>query len=806
MIEMSGQYNWWIVLLSLIIAVFASYSALDLAGRVAYSKGIRKWIWVVGGAGTMGIGIWSMHFIGMLAFSMAMPMTYNIPLVFLSIGAAFLGSLIALLAVGGKHLSIRRLIVGTIFMSGAIIAMHYIGMEAMEMVEITYNPWLLSLSALIAVVASFGALKLSFTLSRPKKIRHIILLKLGSASVMGMAIAGMHYVGLEAATFYMAQYHKPLMTGLDMSALSIVIAIGTLCVQTILIFGIVTERKFIKQESELKGNDYRLRSLLTYSIDAILTLTVDGRIRSLNPAGEELFQVKRDQLSHIDPIDFFGEEEHERVRKYFLTVHETRQAVGFNTKIFTLERDVRELNVTFVPIYLNEKLDRIYAMTKDITRQQKAERQTHQMAYYDALTSLPNRRSFVEHLESYLKNDKHDDLAVMMLDLDRFKVINDALGHNTGDLFLCAVAERLESRVSPYGFLARLGGDEFVIVLNGFKDIYPDDLANQIIEAFETPFRIGSHDLSTSASIGIAVTPADGSDVESLMKRADIAMYSAKGRNRQKYQFYSSAMGLKSESRLVEESSLRTALINQEFILHYQPQVKCEDGALSGVEALVRWQVNEGELRYPGDFISLAEETGLIVELGRQVLAMACEQAKKWSDQGHSLRVSVNLSPKQFQSDELITTVKETLDRYELDPALLELEVTESMTMENSTRSSWMITSLRDLGVSISIDDFGTGHSSLSYLKDFSINQVKIDKSFIDELTRNVKSDQITSAIIAMSKQLKLQVIAEGVETVEQAEFLSQKGCDSIQGYYYSKPVSSNQIEENYLMIDQEPA
>ncbi|WP_273833473.1 EAL domain-containing protein [Guptibacillus sedimenti] len=806
MIEMSGQYNWWIVLLSLIIAVFASYSALDLAGRVAYAKGIRKWIWVVGGAGTMGIGIWSMHFIGMLAFSMQMPMTYNIPLVFLSIGAAFLGSLIALVAIGGKQLSIRRLIVATIFMSGAIIAMHYIGMEAMEMVEITYNPWLLSLSALIAIVASFGALKLSFTLSRPKKIRHIILLKLGSASVMGMAIAGMHYVGLEAATFYMAQYHKPIMNGLDTSALSIVIAIGTLCVQTILIFGIVTERKFIKQETELKGNDYRLRSLLTYSIDAILTLTVDGRIRSLNPAGEALFQVKRNQLSRIDPIDFFGEKELERVREYFLTVHKTRQAVSFNTSIVTLDKEVSELNVTFVPIYLNEKLDRIYAMTKDITRQQKAERQTHQMAYYDALTSLPNRRSFVEHLEGHLKSDQHADLAVMMLDLDRFKVINDALGHNTGDLFLCAVAERLASVVSPYGFLSRLGGDEFVIVLNGVKDIYPDALANQIIEAFEKPFRVGSHDLSTSASIGIAVTPADGSDVESLMKRADIAMYSAKGRNRQKYQFYSTAMGQKSESRLVEESSLRTALLNQEFILHYQPQVKCEDGALSGVEALVRWQVNEGELRYPGDFISLAEETGLIVELGSQVLDMACEQAKKWSDQGHSLRVSVNLSPKQFQSDELITTVKETLDRYKLDPALLELEVTESMTMENSTRSSWMITSLRDLGVSISIDDFGTGHSSLSYLKDFSINQVKIDKSFIDELTQNVKSDQITSAIIAMSKQLKLHVIAEGVETVEQAEFLSQKGCDSIQGYYYSKPVPSNQIEENYFMIDQAPA
>ncbi|MCA0173148.1 EAL domain-containing protein [Bacillus sp. RAR_GA_16] len=806
MIEMSGQYNWWIVLLSLIIAIFASYSALDLAGRVAYSKGIRKWIWVIGGAGTMGIGIWSMHFIGMLAFSMSMPMTYNVPLVFLSIGAAFLGSFIALVAVGGKQLSIRRLVVGTLFLSGAIIAMHYIGMEAMEMVDITYNPWLLSLSALIAIVASFGALKLSFTFSRPKNIRHIIFLKLGSASVMGLAIAGMHYVGLEAATFYMAQYHNPLINGLDTSALSIVIAIGTLCIQTILIFGIVTERKFIKQESELKGNDYRLRSLLTHSIDAILTLTVDGRIRSLNPAGESLFQVKKDQLSHVNPVDFFGEKELERVREYFLTVHQTRQAVSFNTRVVTLDQEVSELNVTFVPIYLNEKLDRIYAMTKDITRQQKAERQTHHMAYYDSLTSLPNRRSFVEHLESYLKDDQREDLAVMMLDLDRFKVINDALGHNTGDLFLCAVAERLQSRISPYGFLARLGGDEFVIVLTHFDNIYPDELANQIIKAFDMPFQVDTHALSTSASIGIAVAPADGTDGESLMKHADIAMYSAKGRNRKKYQFYSKSMGQKSESRLVEESSLRNALLNREFILHYQPQVKCQDGSLSGVEALVRWQVRDGELRFPGDFISLAEETGLIVELGRQVLDMACQQAKKWSDLGHPLRVSVNLSPKQFQSDELITTVKETLAYYKLDPALIELEVTESMTMENSTRSSWMITSLRDLGVSISIDDFGTGHSSLSYLKDFSINQVKIDKSFIDELTQNVKSDQITSAIIAMSKQLKLHVIAEGVETSEQVDFLSEQGCDSIQGYYYSKPVSSHQIEENYLMIDQAPA
>ncbi|MDQ0484593.1 bifunctional diguanylate cyclase/phosphodiesterase [Guptibacillus hwajinpoensis] len=805
MMQMSGQYNLWIIILSIFIAIIASYSALDLAGRVSHAKGLRRWVWIVGGAGAMGIGIWSMHFIGMLAFSMSIPMTYDLSLVFLSIGASFLGALIALIAVGSQNQTNIRLIIGTVFMACAIVAMHYIGMEAMEKVIITYNRLLLGLSILIAVVASFIALKLSFAFSTNKPFSNDILLKVISASVMGFAIAGMHYVGIEAATFTLSSaVNDEYVEGLNTNTLSIVIAVCSLCIQTIMIFGIVTERRFIKQSIELKGNDYRLRSLLSYSIDAIMTLSVDGRIRSLNPAGEKLFNVKNEQLRSINPMDFFEKDDYEQMRQHFLKVHETKRAVSLNTKVYTVLGDVNELNVTFVPIYLNDKLDRIYAITKDITKQRKAERETQQMAYYDSLTLLPNRRFFGEFLEKVLQG-KEDrcDVAVMMLDLDRFKVINDALGHNTGDEFLIAVAKRLQSCVEAYGFLARLGGDEFVIVLNDFSKVYPDELADEIIACFKESFIVGSHELSTSVSIGIALAPDDGENVESLMKHADIAMYSAKGRNRQKYQFYSTSMGKKSELRLIQESSLRTALQKKEFVLHYQPQVKCEDGSLSGVEALVRWQPEGGKLRYPNDFITLAEETGLIIELGSQVLDMACAQAKKWSDLGNPIRVSVNLSAKQFQTEELITTVKKTIERYHLDPSLIELEVTESMTMENSSRSSWMITSLRELGVSISIDDFGTGYSSLSYLKDFSINQIKIDKSFIDELTHNVKSDQITSAIIAMSKQLKLHVIAEGVETIEQAQFLSDKGCDSIQGYFFSKPVTSEQIESTYLAVGQ---
>ncbi|MGB8001576.1 MAG: EAL domain-containing protein [Anaerobacillus sp.] len=806
MIELSGQYDYWIVIMSLVIAIVASYSALDLAGRVAYSIGFRKWVWLIGGSGAMGIGIWSMHFIGMLAYKMGMPMTYDIGIVGLSIGASFLGSLIALLVISKEHLTTLRLVVGTIFMAIAIAAMHYIGMEAMEKVVIDYDPLVVFLSILIALVASFAALKLSFTFSKSDHSKKIFQLKAVSAVVMGFAIAGMHYTGMEAATFYMssAKTGEPINDGLDSSTFSILLAVSTLCIQTVLIFGVLTERRLIRQSLEIKGNDYRLRSLLSYSIDAIMTLSVDGKVESLNPAGEKLFRVKTKELSTINPMDFFIKEELEKVSASFRNVHQTRKAVSFNTSIINLQNEVCELNVTFVPIYLNGRLDRIYAITKDITNQRRAERETHRMAYYDALTHLPNRRSFGEFLEDVLEREEQPhEIAVMLLDLDRFKVINDALGHNTGDLFLIAVANRLQSCVEPFGFLSRLGGDEFVIVLNSFGEIYPDELADKIIASFDEPFQVGSQQLSTSVSIGIALTPDDGEDVVSLLKHADIAMYSAKGRNRKKYQFYSTSLGKKSKLRLIEESALRAAIVENEFILHYQPQVRCEDGVLSGVEALVRWKPTDGKLRYPGDFITLAEETGLIIELGRQVLDMACKQARKWSDSGNPIRVSVNLSAKQFQSEELIDTVKDTIERYELDPSLIELEVTESMTMENATRSSWMITSLRDLGVSISIDDFGTGHSSLSYLKDFSINQVKIDKSFIDELTHNVKSDQITSAIIAMSKQLNLQVIAEGVETSDQAQFLSEKGCDSIQGYFFSKPVTPDQIESSYLQLNQ---
>jgi diguanylate cyclase (GGDEF)-like protein/PAS domain S-box-containing protein len=424
---------------------------------------------------------------------------------------------------------------------------------------------------------------------------------------------------------------------------------------------------------------------------------------------------------------------------------------------------------------------------------QQAEEAVKLVATHDALTGLPNRVMFNQRLSHAIDQSKRHGrhLAVLFVDLDRFKVINDTLGHDAGDELLREVAKRFNEYLRTTDTVARLGGDEFVVLIEDVPDpLYVGSLAQKLITALNTGFTLSGKEYHISGSIGVSTYPDDGDDLQTLLKNADIAMYRAKEQGRNTFQFYTAQMNVHSVERLTMESSLRRALERDEFVVHYQPKVDVRSGRMTGVEALVRWQHPELGLLAPGKFIPLAEETGLIVPIGEWVLRAACVQARAWHGKWlPPLRIAVNLSPRQFLHGDLPREVMRILRDTGLNPAHLELEVTESTVMHNPERAAATLEQLKVMGVNIAIDDFGTGYSSLAYLKRFPIDSLKIDRSFIADLPGDADDAAITCAIITMAHSLRLKVIAEGVETREQSEFLRQHGCDEMQGHYVSPPL-----------------
>ena len=432
-----------------------------------------------------------------------------------------------------------------------------------------------------------------------------------------------------------------------------------------------------------------------------------------------------------------------------------------------------------------------------IARKQAEERIRH-LAHYDELTGLANRSMFSQRLSHALAQARRNgmQLAVLFIDLDRFKNINDTLGHEAGDSVLKEVAERLQGCLRESDTVGRLGGDEFVVLLEGIpQSMHCAEVAQKILTAVARPFALDTQEFHLTASIGISTYPADSEDVQSLLKNADIAMYRAKELGKNNFQFYSAQMNIHTLERLALESSLRGALERNEFLLHYQPKVDIRSGRIIGMEALVRWQHPTKGLIPPMQFIPLAEETGLIVPIGEWVLRTACARNKSWQEQGlPPLRIAVNLSARQFTHENLLQDVARVLNETGLDAAFLELEITESMVMHDPEHAIELLNKLKAMGISISIDDFGTGYSSLSYLKRFPIDSVKIDRSFIRDLPLDGDDAAITQAIIAMAHGLKLKVIAEGVETGEQLSFLRAHKCDEMQGYYFSKPLPEHEF------------
>jgi diguanylate cyclase (GGDEF)-like protein/PAS domain S-box-containing protein len=445
------------------------------------------------------------------------------------------------------------------------------------------------------------------------------------------------------------------------------------------------------------------------------------------------------------------------------------------------------------------ELLRYAALFTDISKAKQDEARMHHQTYHDSLTGLPNRTLFMERLALAVADAERLGLkaAVMYLDIDRFKLINDTLGHEVGDRLLQEIAERLKATLRDRDTVCRLGGDEFTVIMENISEADEAVLmAQQILDSFTVPFHIAGHEFFVTPSIGVALYPDDGEALDTLAKNADTAMYRAKehGNN---YQLYSPTMNSQAMERLNLENDLRRALDRGEFVVHYQPQMNIATGKIIGMEALVRWNHHSRGLIPPSEFIPLAEETGLIVQIGEWVMRTACLQSKKWLDRGYPpLRVAVNLSARQFQQKNIVEMVERILQETGLPGYLLELEITESVAMRNVDHAIAILEQLKQLGVQISIDDFGTGYSSLSYLKKFPIQTLKIDKSFVHDISEGQDDGVIAASVIVMAHSLKLNVIAEGVETEEQLDFLRQRDCDEFQGYLFSGPLTAEKFEE----------
>lgn len=583
-------------------------------------------------------------------------------------------------------------------------------------------------------------------------------------------------------------------------AVSILVANGKLLTQAsgepvgaLIVTHDITERKWAEQRLEV--SEQRYKSLFEHNPDIVCWLDLSGRFLNVNPAFEAVTGYSLNDLRNQSFQQLLNREGIKRVLS--LSRH-TQKGISDNYDISVFHQNGAriELNATVVPIVVNGTIVGYFVIAKDITKRKETEAVIHYLAYHDTLTGLPNRSLFQNKLKEALDQASRDQqpLAILFLDLDRFKFINDTLGHSTGDSLLTQVAQRLRDCVGPFDHVCRLGGDEFTIILHQTDHERAKQFSEALIQKLCLPIYLGNQSLIVTTSIGISLFPQDGQDAETLIKNADTAMYQAKEYGRNNVQFFCPDMNVALAKKMMLEAGLRTALDNNEFQLYYQPQYDHEK--IVGLEALIRWQHPVYGIVSPLDFIPLAEETGLIIPIGQWVLEKACEQCVKWQQQGlPPVRLAVNLSMRQLQDKHLVTMVQQTLQNSGLDPSYLELEITESIAMHRLDTVIPRLQALQAMGIHISIDDFGTGYSSLSCLQLLPINSLKIDQSFMRNISTNASNTSIVSAIAAMAHSLSLSLVAEGVETEAQLEFLRSLGCRTFQGYLFSKPVAAKECE-----------
>jgi len=702
---LTPTYDPWIVAASILIASFASYVTLDLAKRVRTGDRSLARGWWLGGSVAMGSGIWSMHFVGMLAYKLPIELGYAGALTLLSWVAAVAVSAVALGLAAGGRLTRVRLASGALSMGAGICAMHYLGMAALDMQPaIVWNRLLVAASALIAVGASAVALLIFFWL-RGIDGRRGVLYQAIAALVMGLAISGMHYTGMAAAQ----------------------VPEGSLCLSA----------------DQLGGpqlGEFVMLATLTLLSMTLFTSTLDARMQnrtatlaaSLQSANQEL-----QRRAFLDPL------------------------TELPNRLLLEDR-------------LEHALARVGARGKE-GGAARAERSSDR----------PGRQG-----------PQVQRIALLFVDLDGFKPVNDSLGHAAGDEVLKAVARRLQAVVRDSDTVARLGGDEFVLLLEDVSDIAAcAALAHRLVRDLAEPIVLDGKPQHVSASVGIAVYPEHGPG-ERLMGNADTAMYAAKRAGGNTYVVFQSHMDAGAGEQLALQNDLRQALQRGELALHYQPKFDSRRAQLRGVEALLRWQhPTLGDIS-PAVFIPVAERFGLINTLGAWVIEEACRQMRAWFDQGLRMRVAINLSVHQLRQPDLAQRVEAALARHRIDASMLLCEITESVAMEDIAATQRTFDELARIGVFLSIDDFGTGYSSLAYLRQLPARQVKIDRSFIQDLEGSEDARAVVDAVIKLAHALDLSVVAEGVETAGQRDILRSLDCDELQGFLFAKAMPAQQLQD----------
>jgi diguanylate cyclase (GGDEF)-like protein/PAS domain S-box-containing protein len=780
------EHDWKLVVLAGIVCFLASAVALSLFQRAKASQGQARFVWMALQAIVSGCGIWATHFIAMLAYDPGIGAGYSVPVTLLSLMFAILitglGFGIALSSLQRPRAAIGGAVVGL-----GVAAMHYTGMTALELpARIDWDMPTVVVSVVIGSV--LGALALMVACGRESNTRGIL-----STVLFTLAIVSHHFTAMGAVTLI----PDPTLAtdGLDISpfTLSFLVAGAAFVILGATLMAASMDRR---TKQALGRQKELLDAALENMSQGLCMFDADGRILLFNEhylrmMGRGDLKLEGRLLSDVlhelkafgrwdgDPDEFVGN-----------LINEARE--GRSTTNIVVQ-SARSIRIVHQPMQGGGGW---VATFEDITEWQRAQAQITHMARHDALTNLPNRTLFREQLEQALRLAKRGNkLAVLCLDLDHFKDINDSLGHPIGDALLMEVGRRLASCIREGDTVSRLGGDEFAIVqLCGSDDANPAVLlASRIVEEISAPYDVGGHQLVIGVSVGISLAPDDGRNPDELLKKADLALYRAKADGRGTYRFFEAGMDARAQARRLLELDMRAALPRGEFEMHYQPIRDVAAETIVACEALVRWRHPMRGLIPPGNFIPLAEETGLIIQIGEWVLRTACRDAAAWPN---DIGVAVNLSPVQFKNPNLVLQVMNALAQSGLPAHRLELEITESVLLQNSEATLLTLHALRGNGVRISLDDFGTGYSSLSYLRSFPFDKIKIDRSFVEDVTSREDSLAIVRAVAGLGRSLGIATTAEGVETIAQLDVLRREGCTQAQGYLFSKPCPAAEVRK----------